>query len=190
MANRNDPDPANVNFSFDTTGGTSHISQSFATRAYATPGAGSIPTFNGSIGVTRDGVDGVDLVIPTLKFSEEHKFDASIITDAWVANIAAATGTVNSLPWRAFAGQQVLFHGVSGNSEPDGYVNVTFNFEVGVNATGLSVAGAIVDKYAWDYLWVYSTEQLDSVNNRIYMKPQFVYVETVYNQTDFNQLGI
>jgi hypothetical protein len=102
----------------------------------------------------------------------------------------ATAGSVNQTPWRSYAANQVLFLGCSGNSEPAGLVNVTFHFEVGINASQLSVAGTQVPKNAHDYLWCSYEEAVDTGALRKYNKPTYVWVSTVYPNTDFGQLGI
>jgi hypothetical protein len=69
-------------FSFNSVGGTQHITQGIATiGAYAAKGAG--PDFGGAIGVTHDSAKGVDITIPVYQFSETHYLPASVVTDAY-----------------------------------------------------------------------------------------------------------
>jgi hypothetical protein len=197
LANRNDPNPPDPPdfpiFSFDTTGGTTHITQAmYGTTCY--PASGNTnppPDLKGAIGVTREGVEGVDITIPTFKFSEQHVWPYNVIDLNWCATIASMTGSVNVNPWRTFAANQVLFLGASGNSQPDGLVTVTYHFDVGINSTTLNVAGrSNVAKNAHDYLWCSYQDEIDNVANRRFLKPTYVWVSQVYPTNDFSQLAI
>ena len=143
-----------VTYSFDTSGATAHITQSRGTRGYSCDGSTPADN-NGAIGVTKEAVEGCDVPIPSLKFNETHQIDARLITPSWINTVAMLTGSTNQGAWRIWADGQVLFHGATGQSQDDGFVPVTFSFEVGLNATGLNVAGASVEKKAWEYLWCY-----------------------------------
>src|SRR5690606_28437855 len=59
------PQVGESSFSFETRGGSQHITQSLATvGSYAAPGIAAAPDFGGAIGVTENGVDGVDITVP------------------------------------------------------------------------------------------------------------------------------
>ncbi|HRX36947.1 MAG TPA: hypothetical protein P5337_11160, partial [Aestuariivirga sp.] len=59
-------------FSFDTGGGTRHITQSRQTILRKGLPGQTAPDFKGAIGVTDTGVEGVDIVVPVYNFSETH----------------------------------------------------------------------------------------------------------------------
>lgn len=52
----------------DTMGGTQHLTQSLATVNKYAPSGKTAPDFKGAIGVTKDSVDGVDVVCPVFNF--------------------------------------------------------------------------------------------------------------------------
>ena len=57
---------------FDTSGGSHHITQSLSTsQRYGLPGS-TAPNFNGAINVTLTGVEGTDIVVPVYNFTETH----------------------------------------------------------------------------------------------------------------------
>src|SRR5690606_15283444 len=71
------PQTGDSSYSFDTGGGTQHITQSLGTvGVWAAPGVYP-PSFRGGIGVTKDGVEGVDITIPVYNFAETHYIDAA-----------------------------------------------------------------------------------------------------------------
>ncbi len=51
-------------FSFDTTGGTQHITQGLAAGSTYVPAGQTAPDFRGAIGVTSDSVEGCDIAVP------------------------------------------------------------------------------------------------------------------------------
>jgi hypothetical protein len=68
-------------FSFDTGGGTQHITQSLETvGSYANPGPA--PNFKGAIGVSHDSVEGTDVTVPVYNFGETHYVDDASVDDA------------------------------------------------------------------------------------------------------------
>jgi hypothetical protein len=200
VADRLDPNlPQSLTaFSFDTTGGTQRVKQSKGTQSYGCsafgPGIGLIlpaPNFGSAIGVTRDNVEGVDMVVPSLKFSQTIQWAAASITNAYVSQLVSLTGTTNAAPWGVYDTGQVLFLGASGQSQPDGIVPVTYHFEVGVNVTNATLGGATgVSKTAWQYLWTYHDINHDDNALCVTRNPRGCYVETLYDPGDFTQLGI
>lgn len=180
--------PELMTFTFDTTGGTAHVTQSKGTRSYGS----SPPDFKGAIGVTKDSVEGVEIVIPSLKFSETHPIPLGMVTTGWVNTIAGITGSVNNSLWRNYPAYSVLFLGArGGSSSGSSTVPVTFDFEVGVNASDLTVGGVGgVVKRAWEYLWAFYQDEEDTGAKKRLKKPKWIFVEEVYNSTGFGALGI
>ena len=88
-------------FSFDTTGGTQHVTQSIATVGrYAPPGK-TAPDFKGAIGVTSDSVEGVDVVTPAFNFTLRVKLPIENWNPTYVANMRALVTKYGPAP-RAF----------------------------------------------------------------------------------------
>jgi len=93
-------------YSFDTGGGTQHITQSRATvHRYPAPGVGAAPDFKGAIGVSADGVEGVDITVPVYQFSETHYRTDAQVTGAYKGAIFTCTGKTNAGAFKGFAGQ-------------------------------------------------------------------------------------
>jgi len=179
-------------FSFETQGGTQHITQSLATVGiYAAPGYDA-PYFQGAIGVSQTGVEGVDIVVPVLHFSETHHFPS--ISWSYRNLLATLTGTVNAGSFRGFAAGEVLFLGASGSRREDNTEfpwEVTFNFAAQPNRRHISVGNIRnISKAGWDYMWVrYAAEDDEDAGERI-KRPVAVYIERVYPAADFSALGI
>ncbi len=181
-------------FSFDTGGGTQHITQSKQTvQRYGASGT-TAPDFKGAIGVTADGVEGVDIAVPVYQFSETHYLPATHVTQSYKGTLFSLTGKVNSGSWKGFNGGEVLFLGASGSlrgTSADSDWEITFRFAASPNASGITV-GPIsgISKKGWEYLWVRYADAEDAGSQAIVKRPVAAYVERVYDQGNFSALGI
>lgn len=183
-------DVGDYTFSFDTTGGTVQRKYSLASTAYPKPGetAGS---FKGAIGVTQDGVEGVEIGIPALKFSVRRRFAQASITLSYVQTLAAMTYTTNNDTFLGFAAGELLFIGASGQEGLESDPEITFNFIASPNVTGLMIGDiSSIAKGGHEYLWVYFEPIEDDTAKLTVRQPKSVHVEQVYEQSDFDNLGI
>ena len=176
--------------SFDTTGGTQHITQAAGERAYGT----GVPAMGGAIGVDEDTVQGVDIVVPALQWSESYEVPSGYVSNGYMRILADLTGSVNTGSFRGFQAGEVLFMGASGSQEwhsdrGDGPWSLSYKFVASPNATGLAV-GTItgIEKKGHEYLWVRYESSVD--NNTLFKKPRHVYVNKVYRDGNFDLLGI
>ena len=178
-------------FTFDTGGGTQHISQSLqSVNRYAAPGE-IAPDFQGAIGVNGDQIEGTDITVPVYNFTETHYIDDSLVTGAYKATLFFLTGRVNNAPFKGFAKGEVLFLGASGAKRGFEDWEITFRFAASPNVTGLTLGNIVgIDKEGWQYLWVRFTDEEDNVAKTLIKKPIAAYVERVYEYGDFSGLGI
>jgi hypothetical protein len=180
--------------SFDTTGGSEHITQAWTDTAdpsdyvmgYAT--VGDAPDLRGAINANAESVQGVDITVPSFQFTETWMAPASYLiggASPAIKKIYEMTGKVNKTKFRTFEQGEVLFLGARlDTSRSQTMVAVTFSFAVRLNRIGFDVGGiSDVDKYGWDYMWVeYETISDSDVAIR---KPRYVYVARVYEHADF-----
>lgn len=181
-------------FAFDTGGGTQHVTQSKQTVSSHAASGATAPDFNGAIGVTADGVEGVDITVPVYQFSETHYLPASQVTQGYKSTLFNLTGKVNNGSWKGFAPGEVLFLGASGSrrgTSADADWEITFRFAASPNASGISV-GPIsgISKKGWEYLWVRYADAEDAGSQAIVKRPVAAYVERVYDEGNFSALGI
>lgn len=197
------PEPlvADEVLTFDTGGGTMHITQSRDTvKAYGYHGINAETGDNGgAINVNGDSVDGVDIVVPVYNFSISRRLDAKIADSGYRKTLCALTGTVNNAPFKGFAAGEVLFLGASGqifydenqlvNGKPKEYWDITFSFAASPNQNNLTVGGITgIEKRGWEYMWV---KYKDSTNpGWLTKRPLAVYIERVYNYGSFSNLLI
>jgi hypothetical protein len=185
--------------SFDTTGGTQHITQacsvgSGGTLDFEKRFPSSATNMSGAIGVDSNGVNGVDIVVPQLQWQESYDVPNSYVTSNWIRGVAGVTGTTNNASFRGFESGEVLFVGCSGSQEWDddkgrGPWSLSFRFVASRNVTGQTI-GSIsgISKRGHEYLWVLYEEAVSS--NTLLKQPKAVYVSKVYKDSDFSALGI
>ena len=179
-------------FAFDTGGGTKHINQSLKTDGRY---PNTAPDFAGAIGVDKEGnVNGVDVTMPVLNFTETHTLNGGRVTTSYKKTLAALTGTVNSGSFRGFSRGEVLFLGASGtkrSKKASAPWEITYRFAVSPNQAGLQVGDIkVTRKYGWDYLWVRYADKVAEGGKNVVKKPVAAYVEMVYPEGDFGNLGL
>jgi hypothetical protein len=199
-------DPLKRSRSFDTGGATQHITQAipsdtfpFGDQSFHT-GSPAAPNMRGAIGVDGDSVQGVDIVVPQLTWTETYDVPAIFVTSAYIKNVSSLTGTVNDATFRGFAAGEVLFLGASGSQQwdsdkGDGPWSLSYKFVASANQGNGKTYPAIkigditgIEKDGHDYLWVRYEDLVE--NQTLLKKPKFVYVDKVYRRASFNQLGI
>ena len=184
--------PAKVgesSFSFDTSGGTQHITHSLATSAKYPPA--TAPDYKGAIGVTRDSVEGVDITVPVYAWSETHVVGDKAVTAAYRGRLFSLTGKVNNASFKGCAAGECLFLGATGARRGAEDWEITFRFAASPNRTGITIGNiAGIAKGGWEYLWIRYEDEVDEAANALVKRPVAVYVEQVYQSADFSELGI
>lgn len=178
-------------YSFEIQTQNQKITNSFATITSTAKTGDTAPSFSTAINVTADGVQGVDILIPTASFSETHYLDDEDVTPTYQRTLEELVGTVNDGTFRGRAAGEVLFIGVSGGKrETDDVWEVTFRFAREQNRTNIVIGDLepIAAKQGWDLLWAYYEPVLEE--ERIVMRPRYAYVERVYLRSNFASLGI
>ena len=187
--NQENPEPT---FSFDTGGGTQHITQSIETVGAYGPAASD--ALGGAIGYDGQNVTGVDITVPVYQFAETHYFIPGFITQNYKLGLMATTGTVNAVPFRGFDVGEVIFLGASGTRKgllPTDPWEISFKFAAQKNQVNLEVGNITgIAKNGWEYLWVQYGDDVDPTAKVLIKKPIAVYVERVYPDGDFSWLGI
>ena len=187
-----DDEEETSSFAFDTGGGTMHRNQSLKTVSKVPNDA---PDFNGAIEVDNEGnVNGVDVTMPVLNFTETHVMKGSRVSTSYKKSVAALTGTVNRSGFRGFSAGEVLFLGASGTKrgkKNDSPWEITFRFAVSPNQSSLQVGKLKVsNKRGCDYLWVRYADKVAENKKNVIKEPVAAYVEQVYPEGDFGNLGL
>jgi hypothetical protein len=183
-ATLNIPPLGSAGYSFSTSGGSQHITQSRQTvKRYPESGSAAAPNFNGMIGVsgtapsTSEPVGtgeskivpgelsaaGCDIETPMYEWEEPHILSDEQVTPEYRVLCAELTGAVNNGSFRGFAAGEVLFCGARGSRRADGKWEVSFTFRALPNVTDGKLLGedykagdiTIETKRGWDYVWIY-----------------------------------
>lgn len=184
--------PTGPAFSFDTSAGTQHITQSLQTVGwYPAPGVPAAPNFDGAINANGEQVQGCDIYLPVYNFTETHYFAPERITDAYKGHLFRCTGKMNTSGFKNHARGEVLFLGARGSLRTGEDWEITYSFAASPNASNLRVGPITVTaKLGWDYLWVFYAEIGDFAAKRVVQQPIAAYVERVYEFADYSTLGI
>lgn len=177
-------------FSFDTGGGTKHITQSLSTVGKYPDSA---PDYGGAIGVDDDNnVTGCEIVMPVMTFTETHWYSNSKVSTSFKKQLAELTGCVNASSFKGYAAGEVLFQGASGTrrgKKSSDKWEITYKFAVSPNVNRVQVGDISVGKKdGWDYLWVKYHPEVDSNAKTLIKTPKYAYVEKVYERKDFSIL--
>ena len=184
--------PSESSFTFETGGGTQHITQSLQTvQRRPAPGT-TAPDFGGAIGVTADGVEGVDITVPVYQFSETHYFTDAQVTASYKGAIFSCTGKTNAGSFRGFAAGEVLFLGARGSKRGvNGDWEITYSFAASPNVVNGTIGGFTgINKDGWDYLWFLFEDKEDPNAEKVVRRPRAAYVEQIYRRGNFSGLGI
>ena len=176
-------------FSFNTSGGSQHITQSISPSHKKAPAGKTAPDFKGAINATEKGsVEGVDIISPVYRWSVMHVVANSKVTAAYTGRLFALTGKTNSTAFDNFAAGEVLFEGASGSKRGNGDWEITYSFAAQPNREDQTIGDITgVDKKGWEYLWVLYSDVDDG--GMLSKQPRAVYVEKVYEEDDFAELS-
>lgn len=178
-------------FSFSTTGGTSHIVQSINTILSVSKNNVPIPDTQRAIGTSEGKVEGCDVIAPKFEFSITKR--AAFLAMRKVRDLVDATGTVNAYDWNTFKAGEVLFLGAEGKFDGDGIADfswlITYKFAIAKNLQGIQITNGLIvaAKSGWDYLWVGFTDEADTTANVLIKRPVYAFVEQVYLYTNFRE---
>ena len=181
-------DMGNV-ISFDTTGGTQHVTQSLATVGAYPNGS---PNLGGAIGYDGENVQGTDIVVPAYEWTERHEFTKSQVSEKFRNMLAGYTSGINSNKFRGFPAGEVQYLGATGDMSIEGGATkwvLNFKFKQSPNRANFFVGDIEVrEKAGWDYTWTFYGDTIS--NGRLVKVPKHVYVERMHGFFDFSVLGI
>lgn len=182
---------AESNFTFDTSGGTQHITQSLSTVNKYAPSGQTAPDFKGGVGFKKDGFEGVDVTLPVYSFGETHFLDDATVTNTYKGTLFTLTGRTNNASFKGLADGECLFLGASGSKRSGDLWEIQFRFAASPNRTGITVGDITnIAKKGWEYLWVLYADQVDDDAAAMVQRPLAAYVEKVYEDGSFAGLGI
>jgi hypothetical protein len=180
-----------VKWSASISAGTQHITQAIETISVSVPAGKVAPDRKGVINVSAEGVGGVDIYSPEVRFTISERIPQ--MTFGRLKQLAFLACKVNFGNWGPFFAREVLY---VGSEFPEGDAGnarqVTHNFAYSETRKNIVINDITVPlKRGWDYLWVEYEQATDSGSNTQFQKPLAAHVVRVYNQIDFeNELGV
>lgn len=186
---------ARARISFDTSGGTQHITTALATLAKYSPGPGgslmkdpgSSIGWNGKTGGEAE-YAGVDIVVPNVRKVVTQTISKP--STAYENLVIDMTGTVNSDKFLGRDPGEVLFLGASWNDEGENPVQATYNFAIRRNEVGKDVHGVKCTKKGWEYVWDIIKTKKETDTSPVVVTVEGIYVSKVYEEKPFRKLGI
>jgi hypothetical protein len=174
---------------WDTTGATEHITSALGERVI---GSSSDESFEGAINVQGTSVQGIDKVVPSMKYTETWIMPAQVgLSTEFAKAVYSLTGTVNASQFRAFAPGEALFMG--GRAQWSGdqpYTTVTFEWQARANDSEFYVKGLPqTSKEGWEYAWVVY-DSFSSATGILVQKPKCLVIDQIYKKKEWSTLGI
>jgi hypothetical protein len=174
---------------WDTTGTTEHITSALGERVV---GGDGTEDFGGAINVQGTSVQGIDKVVPAMKYSETWIMPAQVgMSVDFVKAVYSLTGTVNASQFRAFSPGEALFMGARAQWSGDQpYTAVTFDFNCRANDPEFYVKTiSPTNKEGWEFAWViYHPSSTGS--GFLVQRPTCLVINTIYKKKDWGGLKI
>ena len=174
---------------WDTTGFTEHVTSALGERV---KGGDGTEDFGGAINVQGTAVQGIDKVVPAMKYSETWIMPAQVgLSVDFVKSIYTLTGTVNASQFRAFSPGEALFMGARAQWSGDQpYTTVTFDFNCRANNPSYYVKTIEPTlKEGWEFAWV-TYYQSSTGSGFLVQRPGCLIIDTIYEKKDWSGLRI
>jgi hypothetical protein len=187
-----DNTPLGPEYTWETAGGTTHLTQAFETvSAHMDPAlvlAGALlPNDRNAIGLSKDGVEGVD--VPAPEFSWSVSFRLAFVTRKYLMTLRRLTGTVNRFAWFGRGVREIRFDGSSGRIGSDGRAEVVYRFTEKETQYNVDVGDMVITEVkGFDYLDIGYGSDVDQT--WLIEVPKYARVKRIYRQSDFKELGI
>jgi len=97
-----------VTISGDTSSGTQHLVQSIANVQRYAPSGSTAPDFKGAIGVTKDSVEGVDVVCPVANYTVTKVWDAAALPNLGTIYSLTGTDDCSGIPLKTVSGKYMI----------------------------------------------------------------------------------
>lgn len=159
------------------------------------------PDYGGAINVVIESgklkVEGYDVHAPPEVFTLTYR--TANITAAYQNLVLNICGTVNSLDYRGYAAGSLCLVRCTGGRDRSGVWSIEFGFGYIPNiveADGYTIGNinkpgtGIITKDGFDLLWVLYRTSPDNAGKTIIQQPAAVYVERIFERTDFANLNL
>ena len=185
-----DEDELGPEYSFEVTGEPVHITQSHEVIDSLTPDPNTDPPdCKQAIGLTKDGIEGVDIEVGVLRVSETRKMRS--ITRKYLDTLAGMVGRVcDDKGFWGWTRREAKFDGASGQGHDNREWTVTFRLSVRKTRYNVDVSPdmRVPRVFGWDHIDVLYGNQVDE--DTLIRTPVEVYVHRICEEADFKKLGI
>jgi hypothetical protein len=150
-----------------------------------------INTVGNAIGVNGDKVDGVDIYVPKVTYTETR--ERSSLDKTYRAIVTSMAGTVNVAAWKGWNAREVLFLGATARRKGYGIWKLQYSFAIQPSSVqSITTATGVVNpnKVGWDYLWLERVRSASEDGTTVRHQVEAVHVARVYPTSDFSALGL
>lgn len=179
--------------------GSAHITEALSQTFIGEPTEG----IGNSIGVTDDGVEGVDVVAPGMQIALTKYFSKSSITQEFLRNLYLLSPSMNANSMTVsgsgitvpFGAGECLYVGaeLSARYSQDD-IEVTYILMGSPNKTitvpSIQTGPKDIDKRGWDYIWFRYVTGLTDGEKLVVKRPVSAYVSQTYELSDFSALNL
>lgn len=170
-------------YQFDISAGTKRIVHPIRHKA----------TYPNSVDYPSAGInngEGIDIIMPVPKFSETHKISPGRCSTSYRRKVAELVAKTNDKTFKGYNAGEVLFAGASGSRSGKEDWTVTFEFLLSFAQENITIGDITgIRKDPWDVIWCDYTERIYDDGER-YKRVNAVHVDQVYEEGNFNALGI
>lgn len=185
------PSTGDEKLEFDFGGGTKRVTQAISQTTYDSSGADATDRYKGAIGVTPDGVEGIDIDYTTGAFAITKIIPKDDVDATFTTNVLNTVNTVNNATFRGGDAGSVRLTKATASEYDDANYSFRFAFLFNKNETNLVVGDiTVASKGGHEALWVQYEETEDTTKNMTVRTPQTASVAKVYPDGDFSVLGI
>lgn len=190
--------PSYVQFGVDIGGDTAHIQKALETRSevsriefsppFTDPAILPPETYN-LIGLTKDTIEGVDVIARGLKFNITAYYSSAVWSPSVLLTWAVLQSGYNDATFYGFAAGEVQLLSISAQGEVYKKVPVTFNFKAAPNINGVAdLPFTPLFGLGHDFVdYLYGAEISENFPVRA---PLYRYVRRVYDPVNFDLLGL
>lgn len=142
------------------------------------------PNMDNLIDVQDGEAKGVDVIIPSTKFSYDFKHPAGIVNEAFCIALGNYVANTNQNDWHGMPAGSALYLGFTCQGGSDQETTIRHEVAYSKNLTNATVAGITgVNKKGWEVAWEF-VEKV-AVGGKPAATVNYVYVNRVYDQCDF-----
>lgn len=146
------------------------------------------------IGVTSDGIQGLDIDISVFSFTKSAQRAHALVSNAWIRELGNLINyaPVNNEPFADFAAGEVRIIGASGSRRGNGNWRIDYEFAFSPNATDVGIGGdgttpdlVVPVKDGWDYLDITYQKIFDNDLKLLVEVPVIARVMEIYRRSSF-----